>query len=197
MKRLILVLFVCLFIACNNNDIGVEIPFDDKYKFAETELSVLEVMSMAEYWRAPSEEIQYYTEPNGQGECFYPNDIALGGVPLDIFSVSMGNLRFYHLETSVPQVLPSYYYDLPATIEGDMILFKNIVGDDYYFKILDYDETKILVESNYVSTTRAGLEYPYSIFVLQKGYSTTSDWKDRYVSYEEYLKAIEEWENRK
>ena len=63
---------------------------------------------------------------------------------------------------------------------------------EYYFKILDYDETKVLVETNYNQVTISGTKYPYMITVLHKreipNYS--------YVPFEEWLKVFEELENK-
>lgn len=207
MKKYIFILFTaCLFASCNS-----DILFDEHWgsvraDFEETNMSFIEVLSSAEYWSADFIESVRYTEPNGKGKSYSYSATPSGGPILPGISVLLGDLRFYHPETSIPGILPSFYRDIPYRIEEDMILFKPEVvepananayfGNDlkegeYYFKILDYDDTKVLVETNYNKITISGVEYPYIITVLHKGEAPSIA---SFATFEEWLKAFETYQ---
>ena len=73
-----------------------------------------------------------------------------------------------------------------------MVVFEDSNGQ-WFFEILKYDETKFLIETNFI---KRGEKFPYCITVLKKGIQTDSNWTEKYISYEEYLKALEELENK-
>ena len=208
MAAIVIVASAGLLVACDKDDLGTDNPWSNgEYEFAETDLSFTDVLTSAEFWYANFTETVRYTEPNGKGKSYGYSSTPDGGSILPGISVMLDDLRLFHHETALVGVLPSFYRDIPYRIEEDMIIFKPEVVEpnnanayfgnplyegEYYFKILDYDETKVLVETNYNQVTISGTKYPYMITVLHKreipNYS--------YVPFEEWLKVFEELENK-
>lgn len=222
MKKYLYILFtVSLFTSCNNDNLFDKYGGEFDVEFAETNLSFIEVMSSADYWGITSiHDIFYSTAPNGKGERFYYKDdysnVPVGGGSIfPIFSVLLENLRFYHKESAFPGIMPDYYMDKPYRIEDNKILFtstrvvsveppqtpedhEHYVYEDYeaYFKILEHDETNILIETNYTGKISEGVSYPYAIVLLHKQMPEDTNWRDNYVSFDEYHKlreALEEF----
>lgn len=191
-KVLILILLVSLFTACNKDDLGLDGPWNNgKTEFAETKLSAIEVLKSVNNWSDSYTDRYYYAEPNGKGEYYHSDETPLGGQSWIQFSVMSDKLRFYYQQTQPPFL--HYYKDRSIVeITDDMVVFEDSNGQ-WFFEILKYDETKFLIETNFI---KRGEKFPYCITVLKKGIQTDSNWTEKYISYEEYLKALEELENK-
>ncbi len=194
MKNIVLLLSIMLFVGCNNSDMGIDnLNTDYEYEFADTEFSVMEVLTSAEGWHIPMNGRCYYTEPDGQGEMHkVPQGDWVGGGG-KIYSFSEGMMTTY-VNSDPPK--PDYFRQRTFTKEGDD---RYVFGDngEFYWKILDYDEDKFYIECNVIHGYVGGVYYPYTrCFLIKNDFSAKPNWKDRYVSYEEYLKALEELENK-
>ena len=206
MKRYFYILIAaCLFVSCNNDSL-----FDEHWggitsEFEETNLSFVDVMSSADLWSTSFYDVYHYTEPNGKGKCYSYESIPSGG-SFSSIALLLDNLRFYHHDSPVPGIVPYYYQDISCSIEGDKILFNQVVltgfnpetGEERecYYKILDYDESNILIETNSLFTERDGVKYPYAIMLLRKGTPEDPNWRDKYVTKEErdrIKKALDEF----
>ena len=195
MKKYLYILFAtCLFASCNTDNLIDEPWGDISSEFEETNLSFADVMSSADYWVTSHYDVYHYTEPNGKGECYSYECIPSGG-SFGSVALLVDNLRFYHNNTTAPGLLPGYYIDKPCRIEGDKILFHSWVHTSFYpvtheerecyYKILDYDESNILVETNSLFTERDGVKYPYAIVHYRKWTHKDPNWRDNYVTLDE------------
>ena len=116
MKKYLYILFAtCLFASCNTDNLFGEHWGSVRADFEETNMSFIEVLSSAEYWSADFIESVRYTEPNGKGKSYSYSATPSGGPILPGISVLLGDLRFYHPETSIPGILPSFYRDIPLS----------------------------------------------------------------------------------
>lgn len=193
-KTIFLMSSILLFSACNNEDLDLDAPWNNgEIEFAETDLSVKEVLSSAEFWIDNYTDRYFYTEPNGKGESLHPDEYPLGGDVSLFFSIISGNIRLY--TSANPPMFIGYYTDHPIKeISKDKIIFNNGVKD-VCLKVLDYDEASVLIEAyDYLNFMHP--DFPYCITVLKRGTPSNPNWKDEFLSYEEYLKAEEEWQNR-
>ena len=195
MKKYLYILFAASLLAsCNTDNL-----FDEHWggitsEFEETNLSFVDVMSSADYWATSFYDVYHYTEPNGKGECYSYESIPSGG-SISRVALLFDKLRFYCGNGTAHSLLPGYYIDKPCRIEGDKILFNCWVHTSFYpetseerecyFKILDYDESNILVETNYLFTERDGVKYPYAIVHYRKRTPSDPNWRDNYVTLDE------------
>lgn len=192
MAAIVIVASAGLFTACNKDDLGIDNSWDKGgIDFADTKLSAIEVLKSAESWNDDYTNRYYYAEPDGKGEYYHSDETPLGGQSWIQFSVMSDKLRFYYQQTMPPFL--HYYKDLPIIeVTDNMVVFEGSSGQRY-FEILKYDETKFLIETNFI---KRGEKFPYCITILEKGKPTDSNWADKYIPYEEYLKALEELENK-
>lgn len=193
MKKIIFVLLIGLLMSCNNDDLGFENMWEDiKNEMGETDLTVMEVLSSissTEVWM-PS-VICYYTEPDMQGEmCEVGNEQYERGERPSYYTFSRDMVTRY-VGTLIPY--PCYYIQNAFTkVDDNTYTFGN--DGEYYWKIISYDETKLLIEGNTHSAFLGGIDYGYSTIVLERGTPSNPDWKDSYLTYEEFLELME---NRK
>ena len=185
MAAIVIVASAGLLAACDKDDVGTDNPWSNgEYEFAETNLSAMEVLSSTDLWIAV--DIYYYTEPDGKGDKFYygnPGSYDGGGFPLYSFTPKF--LTTYNDNLAIPV---RYYIDYALEeVDENMYLYND--GKEY-IKILDYDEKSVLIETNAFLTTRNDVTYKYSTILLEKKEMLDPNWRDNYISYEEY------WENR-
>lgn len=206
MKKYIFILFAtCLFASCNNDNLLNNHWGGIRSEFEETNRSFVEVMSSADYWINSYSDLYYYTEPNGKGKSFsYTLTPAGGGSRM--FALLLDNLRNYHHDTT--SGFPGYYFtDLPYRIEDDKILFNSMVYTSFdpiraeerecYYKILDYDDSNILVETNSLFHESEGVKYPYAIMLLRKGTPESPNWSEKYLPYDEWIENKKQWEEER
>ena len=176
--------------SCNNDDLGFENMWEDiKTEMGETDLTVMEVLSSissTEVWM-PS-VICYYTEPDMQGEmCEVGNEQYERGARPSYYTFSRDMVTRY-VGTLIPY--PCYYIQNAFTkVDDNTYTFGN--DGEYYWKIISYDETKLLIEGNTHSAFLGGIYYGYSTIVLKRGTPSNPDWKDSYLTYEEFLELME------
>ena len=198
MKKYIFILFTaCLFTSCNDG-----LLFDDYlnelgYEFEQTNLSALAVLTSADYWNDNYMERIYSTKPNCEGKIHRTKDyltpVGLGGGTK--ISVTTDQIRFYsHNTTGVPAPPYNNYYSDCAILKVDNseLIFLNRLGTEVKWKIVMYDEDKIMIECS-TSFQYDGIEYSYCRFILHKKMSYDDSWDDKYVSYEEYEEAYRQW----
>ncbi len=187
MKKLfVLLLCAGFFTACNNDNLGIDDPLNNNgYEFNDTNLSVMEVLSSAEAWHIS--DICYYTEPNGKGDVYKQSEDVVGIGSSAIYTVSKDVMTTY-VGLMPPE--PDYYKQSPFIETEDNVY---IIGDDgeYYWKVIKYDESKLLIEGNTKGVYIGGVDNPYSVFYLEKTTPTKPNWKEKYIPYEEYLKYKE------
>ena len=200
MKKYIFILFTaCLFASCNDG-----ILFDDYlnelgYEFKETNLSALDVLTSADYWEDNYLENVYSTKPNCEGKVYKPKDhlMPVGGSHKTTISVTLDRIRFYNIDSSGILSAPynHYYSDSPiAHIDNNEIVFES--GN--VWKIVRYDEKKIVLDIHMPDFQFGGDHYPYGRIILHK---KTGRLDDKYVSYEESMEAYrqekqEYWESK-
>ena len=203
MKIIALLLVMCAFISCNNECIEVnDIWGNFGYEFAETEFSAFEVLSPEkDYWTGPYTSTYFYTDPDGKGECYHSDETPATSTSTDYrFSFAPDKIIFYQSNFTYGPISP-YYTEYPLIESNEnTFIFERFFPDgtpaNFYIRVLDYDDNNILIETNKNWLIANDIEYKYSIILLERGNPTDSNWKDRYVSYEEYLKALEELENK-
>lgn len=200
MRKLICLFFTaCLFASCNDG-----ILFDDYlnelgYEFKETNLSALDVLTSADYWEDNYLENVYSTKPNCEGKVYKPKDhlMPVGGSHKTTISVTLDRIRFYNIDSSGILSAPynHYYSDSPiAHIDNNEIVFES--GN--VWKIVRYDEKKIVLDIHMPDFQFGGDHYPYGRIILHK---KTGRLDDKYVSYEESMEAYrqekqEYWESK-
>ena len=200
MRKLICLFFTaCLFASCNDG-----ILFDDYlnelgYEFKETNLSALDVLTSADYWEDNYLENVYSTKPNCEGKVYKPKDhlMPVGGSHKTTISVTLDRIRFYNIDSSGILSAPynHYYSDSPiAHIDNNEIVFES--GN--VWKIVRYDEKKIVLDIHMLDFQFGGDHYPYGRIILHK---KTGRLDDKYVSYEESMEAYrqekqEYWESK-
>ena len=200
MRKLICLFFTaCLFASCNDG-----ILFDDYlnelgYEFEETNLSALDVLTSADYWEDNYLENVYSTKPNCEGKVYKPKDhlMPVGGSHKTTISVTLDRIRFYNIDSSGILSAPynHYYSDSPiAHIDNNEIVFES--GN--VWKIVRYDEKKIVLDIHMPDFQFGGDHYPYGRIILHK---KTGRLDDKYVSYEESMEAYrqekqEYWESK-
>ena len=200
MRKLICLFFTaCLFASCNDG-----ILFDDYlnelgYEFKETNLSALDVLTSADYWEDNYLENVYSTKPNCEGKVYKPKDhlMPVGGSHKTTISVTLDRIRFYNIDSSGILSAPynHYYSDSPiAHIDNNEIVFES--GN--VWKIVRYDEKKIVLDIHMPDFQFGGDHYPYGRIILHK---KTGRLDDKYVSYEEYKEAYRQvrqkyWESK-
>ncbi len=176
--------------SCSNDDLGFENPWEDiKNEMGETELTIMEVLSSissTEVWM-PS-VVCYYTEPDMQGEMCEIGDVQYDtGTRPSYYTFSKDMVTRY-VGTVIPH--PSYYIQETFTkVDDNTYTFGN--DGEYYWKIISYDETQLLIEGNTHNIFKEGVYYNYSTIVLKRGTPSKSDWKDGYLTYDEYLEFME------
>ena len=203
MKKLsALLLAICLFTSCQKYNLWDE----EGYKFKHTNLSALEVLTSAELWSDNYLERYFFTEPDGKGEQFKP-DPELGQIPSGgqlsiILSATADKLRFYYSDSAMPPFYKYYVeYDI-VEVDKNRIVYANDAGETLSWKIVKYDEDKILIESDRMGYHFADTGYPYCRTILHKRTPADENWEEVYISYEEYIeirKQQEEeyWEQRR
>ena len=170
MRKLICLFFTaCLFASCNDG-----ILFDDYlnelgYEFKETNLSALDVLTSADYWEDNYLENVYSTKPNCEGKVYKPKDhlMPVGGSHKTTISVTLDRIRFYNIDSSGILSAPynHYYSDSPiAHIDNNEIVFES--GN--VWKIVRYDEKKIVLDIHMPDFQFGGDHYPYGRITLQK-----------------------------
>ncbi|MBO4993286.1 MAG: hypothetical protein J6C60_03405 [Alistipes sp.] len=190
MAAIVIVASAGLLAACDKDDVGTDNPWSNgEYEFAETDLTVMEVLSSissTEVWM-PS-VICYYTEPDMQGEmCEVGMNNMLSGERPSYYTFSRDMVTRY-VGTLIPY--PCYYIQNAFTkVDDNTYTFGN--DGEYYWKIISYDETKLLIEGNTHSAFLGGIYYGYSTIVLKRGTPSNPDWKDSYLTYEEFLELME------
>lgn len=199
MKKLsVLLLAICLFASCNNEGLMVNGSWENfGHKFDNTELSAFDVLcSEPDFWTGPYTSTYFYTEPDGKGKCYHSDEDIDASASTDYrFSLTSEKITFYqHVFVEGPDVPP--YYTEYALIESDDDIFvfesidASVMPANFYIKILDYDNDYILIETNKGGIITGDIDYKYSIILLERGTPYKSDWKDDYVSYEEYREYI-------
>ena len=196
MKNIISFFAVLLFVGCNNVSIDMgAVRFHEGFEFEGTNLTVMEVLSSAKdgwYWT----RLYHTTEPDGKGERHDhdPNLGWVGGTSSPIYTFS-GDVRMsYEICRGVNPMI--YYYKHESfTNEGDS---KYVFGEDneYYWKIIDYDKDKLLIESNALRLYAGGVNYGYATLILKKNIPEDPNWIEKSISYEEYIKQLEEAKNK-
>lgn len=189
MKKLsVLLLAICLFVSCNNKDIDIDKALGkNRYKFAETNLSAIEVLSSAELWQCVN--FCFYTKPDGKGKKMDPSKYVGFSVPR--YAFTSDTMTSYLFVSSIPY---RYYVEHPLEIVDDnMLLYDADHKDDIYIKILDYDEEVVYIETNgYRSfSPDDDIEYGYARMYLKRSKFYYGE-KDTYHTYEEYLKYKQE-----
>lgn len=195
MKKLsALLLAICLFASCQKYNLWDE----EGYKFKHTNLSAMEVLTSAQLWSDNYLERYFFTEPDGKGEQFKP-DPELGQIPTGgqlnvIFSVSDDKLRFYYTDSgSIPFL--KYYDECPIVeVDKDRIVYTNRVGEELSWKIVKYDEDKILIESDRMGYHFTDTDYPYCRTILHKRTPEDENWEQEYLSFEEYIEKRKQLE---
>ena len=193
MKKYLYILFAaCLFTSCNDG-----LLFDDYlnelgYEFEETNLSALAVLTSADYWEDNYRENVYSTKPNCEGKIYKPKDhpLPVGGSFKTTLSVTSDKIRFYHVDTSYPHLAPynRFYSDSPIVhIDNNEIVFEG----GGVWKIVRYDENKIVIDVHMPEFQYSGDYYPYGRIIFHK--KTSDGSLDKYVSYEEYEEAQRQW----
>ena len=180
-----------------------------EFSMNKTNLSVVEVLLSADYWVAS--KLYYYTEPNAKGEEKFGYDMELQSSVLDGSGLHMfrmfGDKVFREYGAGVPspnpsQNIPPHYRDFDLKIEDNTICAIVKDGKTYSFRIVAYDDNKVLVESNYWKSykynSKAEVEkvYSYGRILFERKVATSPDWEDRYMSEEELQKYIEENHNQ-
>lgn len=192
MKKLFVLLLCAGFFTACSEDYWDDFDND----FEKTNRTVMEVLSSAEAWYSVAK--CYYTEPDGKGEKYVITETLIsGGVP-SYYSFSDGVRTTYG--GYVPPTTSSYHkLDSFTQTDGNTFL----IGDDgeYYWKVLAYDDKKLLIECNTSGFSIGDVEYNYGLFTLHKKTFTDPDWKDKYaMTFEEYKekgrqKEQEYWES--
>ena len=187
MKKYLYILFAtCLFSSCNNDNL-----FDDPWgissEFEKTNLSAIEVLSSAEAWRGV--ELYYYTETNGKGDKYHLEDPSeLLGISEPIYVFTPNTITSYEYDGSIPAI---YYIESALeNVDGKMFRYK-FLYDESYMKVLDYDEENVLIETNGHQLIRNDITYDYAIIHF-KQFDAKPGWKDKYLTYEEYVELLKE-----
>ena len=185
MKKLSYILLsVCLFVACNHRDIDLDkLLSNNRYKFAETNLSAIEVLSSAELWTIAN--MYYYTKPDGKGK---KKDLSkYDGFSLPRYTFTPDTITTYVFNSSIPY---HYYVEHPLKIVDDN---RFLYDDDVYIKILDYDEEIVYIETNAFRSYSPddNIEYGYTRMYLKRSKFYYGE-KDAYHTYEEYQEFLEE-----
>lgn len=190
MKRVVVfLLFAMTLIACNNEGLRGDNPFGDKYKFAKTNLSAIEVLCLADAWKGA--DFCFYTEPDGKGKKKYYDPSEYVGFSLPLWVFTFNTITSYGIYSSIPI---SYYVENPLEIVDDnMLLYDADHKDDIYIKILDYDEETVYIETNgyHSFSPDDDIEYGYARMYLKKREFTDED-KEKYRSKEELDQFLEE-----
>lgn len=193
MKKLFVLLLCAGFFTACSEDYWDDFDTD----FEKTNRSAIEVLRSAKYWN--DAQTYFYTEPNGKGKGISLSKAyegILGGPIGDYdFSVIDDVIRFYvYIRTSTP-FLPNYYVDNQLELIDDrtISIHYNYSGYESRIKILEYDDTKVLIERS-ATLERDGITYPYQITLLRK--EKEENFLDDFVSMDEYHKAEEELQNR-
>ena len=203
MKKYIFILFAaCLFASCNDG-----LLFDDYlnelgYEFEETNLSALAVLTSGDYWEDNYLENVYSTKPNGKGKVYKPKDhlMPVGGSMKTMISVTSDKLRFYYEDSTGIVFAPydHFYSDSPIVhIDNNEIVFES----GGVWKIVRYDEKKIVLDIHMPDFQFGGDHYPYGRIILHKKTLYDGSLDDKYVSYEEYKEAYRQvrqkyWESK-
>lgn len=194
MLAAIMFVAMCTFISCNDEGLGINGYWEMfGHNFDNTELSAFEVLcSEPNFWTGPHSSTYFYTEPNGKGKCHHDDENPVASGTTDYrFSITSNKITFYHTNHSVTPTAPSYYveYSLSESYDDTFVFEGAELNGEYknfYIKILDYDEDNILIETNKGGIIIGDIDYKYSVILLERGKPYKSDWKDDYVTYEEY-----------
>ena len=179
MRRLFIGLFaVATFLGCSKEDYPN---------------GVIRTLASADFWY--EYETFVYSEPNGKGEMLSHIDpnIPLLGYSYEKFSIANGVFTRYIYMGN----WPAYYYKeyVMKQVGDDPLHYKLITADgEFYFKILEYDSENLKAEYNYVHGYRkdeVSGEYVkverYRRTHFKKQISIDPNWKDKYISEEEYI----------
>ncbi len=192
MKKYLYILFaVCLFSSCNSGNLFDDFLNELGYEFEQTNLSALAVLTSADYWEENYQERVFSTKPNCEGKIYKPKDhlMPVGNIGHLMISVTIDNVRYYQDDRGGVVKAPYnfFYSDRPIMCaDNNEIVFE----DNAVWKIVRYDENKILIELHNPTFQFDGVEYPYCRVILHK---KTGCLDDKYVSYEEYEEAYRQW----
>ena len=179
MRRLFIGLFaVTTFLGCNKEDY----PND-----------VIRTLASADFWL--EYETFVYSEPNGEGEILSHIDpnLPLFGHSYEKITFSNRVLARYIYAGQ----WPAYYHKeyVMKQVGDDPLNYKLITPDgEFSFKILEYDGENLKAEYNYIPGYRKDevnggyVEVcRYRITHFKKTIPNDPNWKDKYISEEEYL----------
>lgn len=200
-KILLLLVAMCAFISCNNEGLGVNDSWEKfGHEFDKTDLSAFEVLcSEPDFWTGPFSSTYFYTEPNGKGKCYHSDETPDASASTDYrFSITPNKITFYYINHSITPSAPPYYVEYSLLESNDdTFVFEGFALDgestNFYIKILDYDIDYVLIETNKGGIINGDIDYKYSIILLERGDPYKSDWKDDYVTYDEYKEYIEDY----
>ena len=166
----------------------------------KTTLSAQDVMIAADRWVARAE--YDYTEPNAQGEeniffdlDLYPDKIPYGGNFAAVVKfINNETLRKYHdgFPISDPdKYVPPTYLEYKLEFGDDIIYVTDKNGKAGTIRILAYDETTLLVETDfwisYKSDSSGELtEYRYHRYLFKREIAPSPNWEDDYIEYYKY-----------
>ena len=198
MKKYLYILFATsLFASCNTDNLFDDYLNERGYEFKETNLSIIEVLGSADSWNEYYAERYFFTKPDGKGEVYKPDtdygqDSTLGE-PAIKFSATSDKLRFFYTDTTIPYF--KHYVDFPIIeVSNERIVYLTYTGKEFSWKIVKYDEDKIIIESEHIGYyTKTDKDYPYCRTILHKQASSQENWEDEYLSTDEYAEAQKQY----
>lgn len=188
-KYFIAMISIFAFVCCNKENGKEDIWEDIFLSVRKTEMSAMEVMSSADFWKEV--RTHHYTEPSGKGEEYisYAEGKLIDGHTLKIIAIK--DSKFFNYVSNTAITTP-YYYSSSMNKLGEDLYSIDKDSKSYYFKILAYDETNLIIETDYFSLSKSNpngeKSYPYSIVHFKRQFAESPNWADKYISYEEYLK---------
>lgn len=205
MKKILFIMLVAVLLCNCNKPEDSELSYWDSLitKVGETTLSAQDVMIAADRWVARAE--YDYTEPNAQGEEnisydyeSYPNKVAYGLNAVAVIKfINNETLRRYSdgFPISNPdKYIPPTYEEFKLKFGDDIIYVTDKNGKSGTIKILAYDETTLLVETDFwisYKSDKTGelTEYRYHRYLFKREAASSPNWEDDYIEYDEYLKS--------
>ena len=160
-------------------------------------------MIAADCWVARAE--YDYTEPNAQGEEniffdleLYPDKIPYGGNFAAVIKfINNETLRKYHDGFPISdsdKYVPPTYMEYKLEFGDNIIYVTDKEGKSGTIRILAYDETTLLVETDfwisYKSDSSGDLtEYRYHRYLFKREAAPLPNWEDDYIDYDEYIRS--------
>jgi len=195
MKRIFyLLLAVVMFAGCSKENENLSELERIKQLVSSTELLAADILKSAQYWQSDIE--LYYTEPDGKGvEYAFDRGNKIRGDLHINFSVEKEAIELYLASCYMPVGPP-----MPQRISKNYIMseignnnwaLSYFNGNKYYFKILAYDDNKVLVASNLWQCDNNDTHFGHSVILFTRQ-NTRPEWFDECISEEEYLETYSE-----